>query len=319
MENSQKDVLAFVKYEGELVKDGYLDTKKSGEVLIGLDEIIRYFIQHENPEIKNFEFEIPSQVRKGSWEVIFPDNIEGLAAGAFVTWMAGKYLGSALEEIAKNDFKDVSLKQIFKEAFENIIEVIKLSKHLGTLSKKKFDNVSFGENNEKIKILNDNGEEILVSPKVLEIYTHCPQTIFNKIAKIVEEERELTIGVSENGYFIEEKITTKTKFIFSKSEDEEEIILPELRNGDYVEINGHITRGNEKSNTIGFLYDGHIITCYPDTGNIKQHKSKLFNNCILKGFVDRHDKDGNVIEKRPRIKFIEVVDLNKSTQTLFDN
>lgn len=151
MDNTE-GILAFIKYEGKLVEDGYLDARKSGEALVGIDELIRYFVYQENPQIKDFEFEIPVRVRKGSWETVFPENIDKFALGAFGLWMAGKYIGSALEEVAKNDFKDVSFKTIFKKAFSGIINVVKLSKHLGTLTRKKFDNVVFGQNNELVKI-----------------------------------------------------------------------------------------------------------------------------------------------------------------------
>lgn len=318
MKNNNDDILAYIKYEGNLVKDGYLDARKSGEILVGIDELLRYFIYQENPEVKKFEFEIPVRIRKGSWEAIFPEDIESYAFGAFGLWMAGKYFGSALEEIAKNDFKDVSLKLVVKNAFENILRVIKLAKHLGTLAKKKFDHVEFNENNELVKITNSNGEELWFAVEILDLYTNCPQLIFNKLTKVIEEERELIIGIEKENTFVEEKITTKYKSIFTKIEDEDETVLPELKHGEYVELQGHITRGNENANTIGFLYQSHIITCYPESGNIKQHKSKLFNNCVLKGFVDRLDKDGNIIEKRPRIRFIEVQDIEKPSISLFD-
>lgn len=309
MINNSENILAFIKYEGELVKDGYLDARKSGEVLIGIDETIKYFIYQEYPEIKGYDFELPIRIRKGSWESIFPENIESFAVTAFGTWMAGKYFGSALEEIAKNDFKDVSFKRIFKESFKKMIDVIKLAKHLGTLIKKKIDNVSFSENNTLINVFNDNGEKITVSPEIIESYNNCPANVFNKITKIIEEERLLSLGINDNGQFIEEKITYTHKYIFSKTEDEEEIILPELIHGSYIELQGHITRGNEKSNTIGFLYQGHILTCYPDSGNVKYQKRNMFNNCIMKGFVERLDRDGNIKEKRPRIRFLEVINL----------
>jgi hypothetical protein len=317
MEESE-EILALIKFKGKLVEDGYLDARKSGEALIGIDELIRYFVYQEYPQIKEFEFEIPVRVRKGSWETIFPENIDKVALGAFGLWMAGKYMGSALEEVAKNDFKDVSFKEIFQKAFQGIVNVIKLSKHLGSLARKKFDNVQFSQNNKLVKITNENGQLLWIPIEVLDLYSNCPQTIFNKLTKIVEEERELIFGFNEDNIIVEETITNKYKYIFTKTEEDDEIVLPELRHGEYVEIDGHITRGNEKSNTIGFMYQGHIITCYPNTGNIKQHKSKLFSNCLLKGFVDRVDKDGNVKEKRPRIKFNDIVTLEKPIAELFD-
>lgn len=152
----------------------------------------------------------------------------------------------------------------------------------------------------------------------MELYTNCPQTIFNKLARIVEEERELIFGVYDQGQTLQEKITYTYKGIFSKTDEEDEIVLPELKHGIYVELEGRITRGNEKSNTIGFLYQGHIVTCYPEKGNIKRHRSKLFSNCLIKGFVDRMDKDGNINEKRPRIKFIDAINLEQPEITLFD-
>lgn len=317
MEESD-EILAFIKYKGKLVENGYLDARKSGEALIGIDELIRYFVYQEYPQIKEFEFEIPVRVRKGSWETIFPENIDKFALGAFGLWMAGKYMGSALEEVAKNDFKDVSFKEIFQKSFQGIVNVIKLSKHLGSLARKKFDNIQFSQNNKLVKITNENGQGLWIPIEVLDLYSNCPQTIFNKLTKIVEEERELIFGFNEDNIIVEETITNKYKYIFTKTEEDDEIVLPELRHGEYVEIDGHITRGNEKSNTIGFMYQGHIITCYPNTGNIKQHKSKLFSNCLLKGFVDRLDKDGNVKEKRPRIRFNDIVTLEKPIAELFD-
>lgn len=318
MEN-EENILAFVKYEGKLVEDGYLDARKSGEVLVGIDDLLRYFLYQENPEIKNIEFEIPVRVRKGSWETIFPDNIESFASKALLAWLIGKYAGSALEEMAKNDFKDASFKGLFKKAFKGMTHVIKLSKHLGTLAIKKFEKVSFDQNNQLVKITNDRGEDLWIPVEVLELYQNCPQTVFNKLAKIIEEERELVVGYNEDNIIVEEKITTNHKYIFTKNDEEEdELILPELIHGTYVEIEGHITRGNEKSNTIGFLYQGHIITCIPENGNIKQHKRNLFNNCILKGYVDRLDKDGNVKEKRPRVKFIEILNNDKPNLELFE-
>ncbi len=320
MEETDDKILAYVVYEGDLVKDGYLDAKKAGQTLIGLDELVRYFLYQEFPQIKNIEFEIPVRVKKGSWWTQIPDNIDIILAKTVAAWAIGKYAGSALGEIAKNDFKDVSFKKLFSKAFHGIVSVIRLAKHLGTLTKRKFDKVKFADNNQLVGIENDNGEIIWLEPEILELYANCPETIFTKIAQLVEEERELIIGVSDEKPD-EEKITFNYKPIFVRAKEEDEILFPDLKHNDYVELTGHTTRGNEKSNTIGFLYEGHILTCYPDSGNIKEHKSALFSNCLLKGFVDRLDKDGNFNEKRPRIKYIQILITEKEDKQtkLFDS
>lgn len=317
MENNEK-VLAFIKYKGKLVEDGYLDARKSGEILVGLDELVRYFIFQESPHLTGYEFEIPVRIRKGSWETIIPENIDKIILG-LCTWVGIQYGSSAIKEIAKNDFKDVSFKKVFQKAFKGIINVIKLAKHLGTLTKKKFDNVKFSNNNDLVLIINDAGEELWLPIEVIELYSNCPETIFKKLTQIIEEDRELIVGLSEDEITVEETITDKYKYIFTKSEeDNDELILPELKHGEYIEIEGRTTRGNEKSNTIGFFYQGHVITCYPNEGNIKKYKLNLFNDCLLKGFVDRQDKDGIVNEKRPRIRILNLENIENKQRTLFD-
>lgn len=306
MEETEDKILAYIIYEGSLVKEGYLDAKKAGQTLIGLDELVRYFLYQEFPQMKGIEFEIPVRVKKGSWWTQIPDNIDVFLFKAVGATAFGAYLNGALGEIAKNDFKDVSFKKLFSKAFHCIVGVVRLAKHLGALTKRKFDKVKFADNNQLVGIENDKGEIIWFEPEILELYSNCPENIFTKIAQLVEEERELIIGVSDEKPD-EERITIDYKPIFVRAKEEDEVLFPELKHNDFIEATGHTTRGNEKSNTIGFLYEGHILTCYPESGNIKEHKRALFANCILRGFVDRLDRDGNFNEKRPRIKYIQIL------------
>ncbi len=37
------ETLAYLKYDGELTDEGYLDIKKSADVLYGVDKSLRYF------------------------------------------------------------------------------------------------------------------------------------------------------------------------------------------------------------------------------------------------------------------------------------
>jgi hypothetical protein len=306
-DKEKNEIFAHIKYEGELVKDGFLDARKSGEALIGIDESLRYFLYQEDKKFRKIEFEIPVRIKKGSWETIFLENFDAILIKTSLSWGASKYFGSALSEMAKNDFKDIGFKDIFKKSFIAMTWVLKIAKHLGTLTKKKFENLKFTKNNTQVLLTNSRGEVLIVPYEYLEVFSNCPDKLFSNLAKVIDVERELVIGYSENQKFEFVKINNKEKQIFIANDEDDETLFPELIHNSYVELEGHITRGNEKSNTIGILYEGHILTSYPSDGNVKEFKNTLFTNCIIKGYIDRLDKAGEFIEKRPRIKFIEIL------------
>lgn len=307
----ENTVFAQIKYEGKLVEDGFLDARKSGEVLIGIDEILRHFLYKENSDFQNFEFEIPIRVKKGSWIADFLANYDAYLFKTASIYAGSKYVGSALGEMAKNDFKDVGFKDVFKLAFKGMTWVIKIAKHLGTLTKRKIEKFKFTKDNNFVLLENENGELLEVPVEYLELYSSCPSSLFSKLANVIEDERELIVEYNdlENKDKNSVRINTHSKSIFTvKEEDDEEILFPELIHDSFVELEGHIIRGNQNSNTIGFEYKNHIITCYPNKGNVKDYKHTLFTNCIIKGFVDRLNKrTGEFIEKRPRIKFTEII------------
>lgn len=306
-------IFAQIKYEGKLVEDGFLDARKSGEVLIGIDEILRHFLYQENAEFQNFEFEIPIRVKKGSWIADFLANYDAYLVKTALIYAGSKYTGSALGEMAKNDFKDIGFKDVFKLAFKSMTWVLKIAKHLGTLTKRKIENYKFIKDNKFVLLVNENGELLEVPTEYLELYSSCPSSLFSKLANIIEDERELIVEYNdlENSEKNSVRINTYSKGIFTKKDDDdEEILFPELIHDSFVELEGHIIRGNQNSNTIGLEFKNHIITCYPKKGNIKDYKHTLFTNCIIKGFVDRLNKrTGEFIEKRPRIKFTEIISI----------
>lgn len=320
MSEQDFDYLGFFKYEGQLVAEGYLDARKSAEALIGIDGVIRYFLYQLDKSLAEKEFEIPVRVRRGSWEALIPHSIGDwiiTAAGAGIT----TYATSAMKKIADNDFKDVKTKDILKQVFKTIKWVLQISKHLKSLVIKQFNNVQFKEENGEnlIGIPNDKEEWLFVPKKYLEAYQNCPEKLFAKLAEIIEPERELEIGINEkepldvDDFSRSVKIHRNEKHIFYKTEDITEVLFPELIHNSYVELEGHVSRGNENANSIGFEYLRHILTCYPTSGNIKDYKSLMFTNCIIKGYVDRRDEDGNINEKKPKIRFLTLDEMHNQT------
>ena len=318
MTEQNDNFLAYIKYQGDLVENGYLDTRKSAEALLGIDEVIRYFLYQIDKDLQKLEFEIPVRIRKGSWEALIPhDALSWLitAIGAGVT----AYTTTALKKAAENDFKDKGLKDVFKQVVKSIKWVIKIATHVKSLAVKEFVNVEFKQEGADtlIGIRNENDEILYVPKTYLETYRNCPDKLFVRLTKLIEKGRELEIGFNPNEVLDKDdtipfvKIGINDKSVFVKENNEDEILFPELIHDLYVELDGHVSRGNENTNTIGFEYQGHILTCIPRMGNVKEYKDRMFTNCIIKGYVDRLSEDGNINEKRPKISFLDLVEKNQ--------
>lgn len=326
-ESNVEEYIGYLKYSGKSVEGGFLDTKKSAEALLGFDEILRYFILEDNPELKNVDYEIPVRVKKGTWGIWIP-------AGLTI-WFAGKYLGSMATKAGSDGFFETGpskdIQKMFKGSIIAAQWAIKIGSHVGTFAKRKFENIKIDQtkNEPIIKISNEQGKVLEVPKKYFDIYVKCPEKIFSKNAGLIEQERTLEIGVIEKG--IEEKVfvTEKEKSIFYTKKDEEEgTLFPELKHNQYVELEGFVTRGNEKTNTIGFEYNGHILTCKPENRNIATFKNKIISQLenhffpLIKiiGRIDRTDENHLFKNSRPMVIFSDIIPLEKTDnkQSLFD-
>ena len=150
---SENGFLGYVKYTGSSVHEGFLDARKAAKALLRFDEAVRFFVKEDILELANSDFEIPVRMRKGSWEALIPDSIgqwimtgTGIAATTYVTTTAKK--------LAENDFKDASITKAFHKALEGIQWFIKIGKHLGTVTQKKFTNLRWQNGNAEVGIPN---------------------------------------------------------------------------------------------------------------------------------------------------------------------
>lgn len=318
------EYLAHIKYEGKLVQDGFLDARKLAEILIGIDEVIRFFLFQENKESAKLDLEIPIRVEKGSWMAILPPD---LAVGILTALggLAAAYGMTALNTIAKNDFKDVTSKDIGKKIVKGIKWIIEIVKHLKKKNVQQFPNakVELKEGIQMVGIPNENGEILYVPLEYLELYPKVPEKLLDKLTKQIEEERELEIDFSEENKGDKDDTGTPAKksygqkSLFFEEKEEEDILFPELKHGMNVELEGHLTRGNEKTNTLGFEYENHILTCIPYEGSIRSEKQTLFTNCTIKGYVDRLTKDGTFKERKPIIRYLEIENNDEEKPNLF--
>jgi len=220
--------------------------------------------------------------------------------------------------MAERDFENIGLKDIFSKALQGIQWVIRIGKHLGDLTIKEFSNVKFKENNELIGIQNSGGEFLYVPKNFLDFYVKTTPKFLSKISELVEEERALSIGVYQDGQLIEETVTRKDRIIFTQEDEDEDVLFPELEHGQNVVLQGEVTRGNEMSNTIGFRYQEHILTCYPQSGSIVQFKPSLFLKCRIHGSITRLDEKGYLNSKRPKIIFNHIEPIENKEPSLFN-
>jgi hypothetical protein len=317
--NDGLEYIGYVKYEGKRLETGAFDARKSAQALLGFDEALRHFISAQSSELRNVDFEIPVRIEKGSWIATIPSDI-GTLFQLGMGIVATAYFSKAAGKMAEKDFEDVGFKDIFKVSIEAIKWVAKIGKHLGGLAQRRFENVKFADDNELIGIPNEKGEYLFVPKRFLDLYVGCSPRILAKLAANVDPMTKLSIGVVVNNVIEEESITLDDRYIFAEEENDllEEVLFPELIHGEPIVLEGEVTRENKTSHSMGFKYQGHILTAYPDSGNIVPFKQMLFDQCRLVGVVDRIDEKGRVGAKRPKLVFSHLEPISKQNGDFFD-
>jgi len=306
-----ENCLGFLKYEGESVSEGYMDARKSAQALLGFDEAVRFFILEQAPTLKKIDFEFPVRVKKGCWEIEIPKLIEliVISGGGFIATAYGK---KAVEKMAERDFENFGVKDIFKKSLLAILWTIKIGKHLGDLTIKKFNKPKFKNNNSLVGIPNSENEYLFVPKENLDLYSSSPSKLLSSIAKLIEDDRSLQVGVYDNQELIKETVTRRYRGIFTQEEEDlVDILFPELDHGENIILEGEVTRGNERANSIGFGYEGHILSCYPQSGSIVDFKHCLFLKCKIYGTISRLEENGGLGAKKPKILFTKIEPLEE--------
>lgn len=320
MDQGEK-LIGYLKYSGKSVEDGFLDARKSAEALLGFDDILRYFLLKEDPSLKDIEFEIPVRVEKGSWIAV----IGGILLTAYFT--------KAAQEAATKGFLNTATvkdaEMIARGALKAAQWTIKIGSHVGSLAVREFKTGLVSMEDQEIEILNENKESLRVPKRYLDIYKECPQKLFSKNAGVIEADRTLELGVFDGEIVERVCISEKQKSIYYTKNDDGDsgAVLPELKHGQFVELEGVITRVTESTNTIGFDYQGHTLTCKPEEKRLASFKDKIISKkddhvlpkIKIIGRVDRNTEDGQFKDKRPWIIFSDIVTLESgvSKQKLF--
>ena len=115
-------------------------------------------------------------------------------------------------------------------------------------------------------------------------------------------------------------ITEKEKHIFYSENNDGDILFPELEHGQKVELEGTITRENEATNTLGFRYEEHVLTCWPFSGKLSDFKSKILSqreermfpeHAKITGTIQRPHNKEEPQQKKPQIIFDDITPIEK--------
>jgi len=338
MNNESEKYIGYLKYSWKLVEDWLLDIKKSADALLGFNEILRYFLIREEPKLSNINFEIPVRIKKGSREVLIPEIIDKFISIKWVlvtAWTASltAYWVQFWKTLAKDwlfeTWLSKDVKKIFKATFISIQWIIKIAIHIWGFVNNKIKKTKIKQNNQDtyICIYNINNQVLEVPKKYFDLFQSVPEKLFSKTVKIVDIERKLEFWVFNVNEVEKVTITEKEKYIFYNEEDDDDIVLPELKHWYTVELEWEITRATESTNSIWFRYKWHTLVCKPKDGHIVQFKNKIISNdnlhffpkVILKWMVDRKDRNWEIKEKKPQILFFDIIPINdnKNQTSLF--
>lgn len=304
------EYIGLIRYKGKPLEDGYLDARASARALIGFDGAIRYFNGQQDQELAKSDYPIPVRVRAGSWEALIPHDIASwIQTAAGVAFTA--YLAAAATQMAENDFRDMTLDRLFKKSIHAIQWVLKTGKHMGTVSQRTFTDLLFRNNNTEIGIPNNEGKYLYVPKWFLDMFEKMPIHLLRGIASLVSPEIRLEVVVRDGKKDVAESLEVSHKSVFCP--DEAEVPFPELVDGMRITLEGLVTRGNGNTNTVGFQYNGHILTCYPKEGDVVRFKPAIFVKSKMTGIVKREGGtvDGKAL--KPKIVFDQLVPLERES------
>ena len=277
-EHTYDDNTAFIRVDGEDIVAGAIDIKTAHLMLDGTQEVVSYFLKKEDSNLaKKGELNYPIKTREGSWEILIPFGtfMLGAAGSAFTTGI-NAYAKKTGDKIAEKQFAEKETREIFESAFKKLDIVVKISQHLGIVDRKTPLNMKLVDYKKKtILLTNNQGNVLSTTIDEIEVYRSCPERLLHSLASAVTDYRTVSIGYKGSGEVREQVIDIDSKEIFAPEEDPQEPVLPELHDGEYVTLRGYVSRGNQITNTIGFKYKDHVITCEPNdkliTGYLNAH------------------------------------------------
>lgn len=297
----------FIRVDGDDIIAGQIDIQTARAILDGTQSTFDYLLKKEDSslaKIKNINY--PITTREGCWELLVPFGayVAGAASGAFTTGL-NAYAKTTGTKLAEKQFTQKENRELFESAFKKLEVVIKISQHLGVIDRKTPLDIKLVDyKSKKILLKNQHGNVLSITTDELDIFRECPEKLLRSLASVVTDYRTVSIGYMKDGKIHESVIDRDTKEIFAPEDDPQIPVLPELLNGEYRTLRGYVSRGNQITNTIGFQYNGHVVTCEPNDKLISGYLNAHYKTCEITGLIVRTSNAEVALGKRDRPKII---------------
>lgn len=298
--HSYEGYVGYVRIDDENLASGTIDMLSALNTMRGMESALKFFVRKNDSSFANTEtINYPVVTRDGCWEILIP--AVGTVIGVPLTAAATAYAVKAAQNLADGDTKGKSSKDVFKSAITGVQSVIKISKHLGTVRNRHVLKAKVIDR-DNIILRNDTGAELSVTKAELDNYQNAPSNLISNLAYSATGKRTVSVGYVEGKKGVEERIDHKSRDVFIEENPEKEKLFPELVHGQHVKLIGKVTRGNQRSNTIGFEYEGHIITCEPIKNLVTNFLDAHYKKCEIYGIVSRSVDPMLIREGKDRIR-----------------
>ena len=312
---------------GEDATNGQIGILDASQSLLGFQKLFQEIAGYYEPAIKHPDFNLPVSLSKGS---LITELLKYWWLAPSLRWFLKTLLkepveatGHAIAELLPwNKEKDFN-KKMEKIPFL-IHRILTIAKFAGGIGEKATENLVVSlTHNQNLRLKNNSEEELIITPEEWDLFKSCDPHICSQLVAPIRPTLHASYSYVdenqvENSILITEQDKEYLYFPEDEDDNEPDIVLPELEDGHYYELEGKINRVTEKTCSLGFFYKGHTITSIPVDKQLATYKnsflSKRSNQVLarvrISGIIERKDSSSGFMRNRPVMNFdkLELLD-----------
>lgn len=339
MQVVSQDVVARLRLFGKDAENGIVGVQDSIYALQGLQKAFQHIAGHYEPAVMDESFNLPVALSRGSLITEISQNWWCAPVIAGSTWFSKAFCEKLGEQagIKVAELFHFNKKEEFAENMKRIpfllYRMIVIAKHLNGIGANIINEAQIIPlANGNWELHNELDEKLEITTEEMDLFKACDSKIFSILVTPLRPNLQLEYSyIASNNTKKSVDITSEDREYFYFPEDVEEdepvVVLSELLDGHYYELEGKINRVTEKTCSLGFFYKGHTITSIPVDKQLATYKnsflSKKSNQVLarvrISGIIERKDFSSGFMRNRPIMNFdkLELLDDEHEEDELF--